>query len=162
MTPVLALLWAAGSITVLRDEVDVVPAGQWRYEEFSVGDKLPVEVDCNFKVDQPGRARVELMTRENLRALLKGQEHEAILSSASLHQEIGVPGNFALVIVNPDKALAARVAMRVTLDSTGRSLVKAKYVSPKRKMVVILSSFVGFLLIVTLSARKLLLAMKRE
>ena len=163
MTPFVALLWAAGAITVLRDEVDTVPAGQWRYEEFTVGSKLPADLDCSFRVDEPGRARVELMTRDDLTALLKGEAHEAILSSTSgtLHQEIGIPGRFALVIVNLDKKRPAIVAMRVTLDTTGKSLVKATYVSPQRRLIVILSSFVGFLLIVTLSARKLLLAMKR-
>lgn len=163
MTPLVALFWAAGSIITIRDEVDVIPAGQWRYQEFTVGTKLPAEVDCEFKVSPPARARVELMTRESLKALLKGEEHEPILSSTSgsLHQEIGIPGNFALVIVNSDKALEARVAIKATLDTSGQSLMKAKYVSPQKRMVVILSSFVGFLLIITLSARKLLIAMKR-
>lgn len=163
MTALVALLLTAGAVTVLRDGVDTVPAGQWRYEEFAVGQKLPADVDCSFEVQQPGRARVELVTKESLRALLKGEEYEAILSSTSgrLHQEIGIPGNFALVVVNLDKSRPAQITMRVTLDTTGQSLVKAKYVSPQRRLVVILSSFVGFLLIVTLSARKLLLAMKR-
>ncbi len=164
MTPVLAFLLAVGGIAVLRDSVDVIPANAWRYQEFKVGTKLPADLDCTFKVDPPARARVELMTRDNLRAFLRGEDHEPILSSTSgtLHQEIGIPGDFALVIVNPDKAVAARVTMKVTLDTTGQSLVKERYVSPQKRLVVILSSFVGFLLIITISARKLLIAMKRQ
>ena len=158
-----ALLVLATGVTVLRDDVNTVPAGEWRYQQFSVGPQLPADVDCTFQVAQPGRARVELMTRDNLQALLKGRAYESIATSTSgnLHQEIGVPGDFALVIVNSDKSQSARVAMRITLDTSGRSLIKARFVSPERKLTIILSSFAGFLLVVTLSARKLLLAMKR-
>ena len=158
-----ALLVVAAGVTVLRDDVNTVPPGEWRYQQFSVGPKLPADVDCTFQVAPPGHARVELMTRENLQALLKGRSYESIATSASgtLHQEIGIPGEFALVIVNPDQTQLARVALRVTLDTTGQSLIKAHYVPPQRKLIIILSSFVGFLLIVSISARKLLLAMKR-
>lgn len=157
-----ALLMISASVTVLRDDVNPVPAGEWRYEQFTVGDKLPAEVDCVFKVEEPGRARVELVTREALQGWLKGREHESIAASTSgtLHQEIGVPGDFALAIVNLDKGRAVRVAMRVTLDTSGKSLVKARYLSPERRLVVILSSCVGFLLIVGFSARQLLAAKK--
>jgi len=157
-----ALLLISGTVTLLRDDVNLVPAGEWRYEQFTVGNALPAEVDCSFKVEEPGRARVELVTREALQERLKGREHESIATSTSgtLHQEIGVPGDFALVIVNLDKKRAARVAMRVTLDTSGKSLVKARYLSPERRLVVIVSSCVGFLLIVGFSARQLLAAMK--
>jgi len=163
MTAYLALLLLVSGITVLRDDVNTIPAGEWRYAEFTIGPKLPVDLECNFRVDEPSRARVELVSSDNLRAFLKGEEHEAIATSTSgaFHQEIGVPGRFALVIRNLEESRSARVAMRVTLDTTGQSLVKAKYLSPQRKLLVILSSFVGFLLIVTVSARKLLLAMRR-
>ena len=98
-------------------------AGEWRYQQFSVGPQLPVEVDCTFQVAQPGRVRVELMTHDNLQALLKGRAYESIATSASgtLHQEIGVPGDFALVIVNPDRSQPAHVALRLTLDTSGQS-----------------------------------------
>jgi hypothetical protein len=158
-----ALLVLATAATVLRDDVNTVPPGEWRYQQFSVGPKLPADVDCTFQVAAPGRARVELMTRDNLQALLKGRSYESIATATSgtLHQEIGVPGDFALVIVNPDQSQSARVAMRITLDTSGQSLIKARFVSPERKLAIILSSFAGFLLIVSVSARKLLLAMKR-
>lgn len=103
------------------------------------------------------------MTREDLRSLLHHEEHEAIASSTSgtLHQEIGIPGTFALVVINTDKTRAARIDLKVTLDTTGQSLIKAKYLSPERRLTVILSSFLGFLLLVTVCTRKLLITMKR-
>ena len=162
------MLWAAllvlsASVTLLRDDVNVVPAGEWRYEKFTITDKLPTDVDCTFKVDDPGRARVELVSADNLQALLKGREHESIATSTSgtLHQEIGVPGEFAVVIVNLDEKRAARVAMRITLDTSGKSMIKARYLSPERRLVVILFSCIGFLLIVGWSARQLLIGMSR-
>ncbi len=157
-----AVLLLVGSVTVLRDDVNSVPAGEWRYQQFTVGSQLPAEVDCNFKAEEPGRARVELVTHDALQQLLKGREHDSIATSTSgmLHQEIGLPGTFALVIVNLDRKRAVRVAMRVTLDTSGKSLVKARYLSPERRQVVIVTSCVGFLLIVGLSARQLLAAMK--
>ncbi len=163
MNAAFALLFLLGSVTTLRDGVEAIPAGEWRYELFTVGPTLPADLDCVFRVDLPGQARVELVTRENLRALLHHEEYEAIASSISgtLHQEIGVPGTFALVIVNTNKTRAARIDLKVTLDTTGRSLIKAKYLSPERRMTVILASFFGFLLLITVSTRKLLIAMRK-
>ncbi len=163
------MIWAllfllAADVTVLRDGVVTVPAGQWRYEAFTVGKRLPADVDCIFRAEAPAKARVELLTRENLQLRMKGEDYENIAASTSgaLHQEIGVPGDFAIVVVNQDQNHPARVAIRLSLDTSGRSLVKVRYLSPERKLAVILASFVGFLLIVTLSARRLLIAMKRR
>ncbi|MDQ6677755.1 MAG: hypothetical protein M3Z09_10720 [Acidobacteriota bacterium] len=158
------LFLLVADVTILRDGVITVPPGQWRYDEFSVGERLPADVDCTFRVEAPAKARVELVTKENLRLLMKGEDYENIAASASgaLHQEIGVPGGFAIVVVNQDENHPAHVAMRLSLDTSGRSLVKVRYLSPERKLIVILASFVGFLLIVTLSARTLLVAMKRH
>ncbi len=159
----LALIVLSAGVTVLRDDVNVIPAGEWRYEQFAITSKVPADVDCTFRVKDNGHARVELVTSENLQALLNGREHESIVTSTSgtLHQQIGVPGDFAIVIVNLEKKRAARVAMKVTLDTSGISMVKARYLTPQRRFVVIVSSCIGFLLIVGISARQLLVAMKR-
>ena len=160
----IALLLMAVGVTVLRDEVDTIPAGQFRYQEFPVGPTLPADLHCEFRVSDGVEVKVELMTRDDLQLLLKGREYEAIAVSTSgtLHQEIGISGQFALVLRDLDHSRPAQVSTRVTLDTTGQSLVKARSLSPARKLTVILSSFTGFLLIVTFSARKLLLAMKSK
>ena len=163
MTPAVFLLLLAAQATVLRDESDVVPPGQWRFDEFLLKDQLPATVNCTFRVDPPGKARVELLTAANLQALLHGREHEAIAvakgpGSGELRYEIGVPGRFAVVVINEEQNREARVALKVGLDFS----VNATYVPPERRLAVILLSFFGFLAIVTLSARKLLIAMRRQ
>ena len=159
----LASQLGAGQPAILRDDVNVVPPGEWRYDIFVLKDQLPATVDCTFVVGSPGRARVELMTRDNLQSMLHGGEYESIVESESgrLVREIGLPGEYALVVRNKEKQREARVALRLSLDFSGRAPVKARYLSPERKLAVVLISFFGFLGIITLSTRKVLIAMRQ-
>lgn len=155
------LLFLGGAhFTVLRDEIDVVPAGQWRFDEFLLKDQLPATVFCQFRVDPPGKARVELMTAENLQALLRRERYEPIAKATGgkLRYTIGVPGRFAVMVLNDDPRREARVALKLSLDFS----TNARYLSPERRLTVILLSFIGFLAVVTLSARKLMMAMRRN
>jgi hypothetical protein len=157
------LLLLAAEPAVLRDEVDLLPPGQWRYDSFALKDQVPATVDCTYVVAKPGRVRVELMTRENLHSMLHGGDYETIAKGQGgrLTREMGAPGEFAIVVTNEEKTREAQVALRLTLDFSNQNAGKARYLSPGRKSAVILLSFFGFLAIVTLSARKLLLAMRR-
>jgi hypothetical protein len=159
MIPALFLL---ASSVVLRDDVNTVAPDRWRYERFVTKEQLPVEVDCVFKVVKGPPVRVELMTADNLEALRRGEPHEFIVASSSgeLRQEIGVPGTFAIVVINSDKSHAAEVSLRLSLDFSAKSLKVTGELSPEKKLVVALLSFVGFLAIVSFSARKLILAMR--
>jgi hypothetical protein len=159
MIPVLFIL---ASSVVLRDDVNAVPPDRWRYERFVTKEQLPVGVDCVFKVVKGPPVRVELMTADNLEALRRGEQHEFIAASESgdLHQEIGVPGTFAIVVINSDKEHAADVSLRLSLDFSAKSLKVTGELSPQKKLVVALLSFTGFLAIVSFSARKLIRAMR--
>ena len=159
----LASQLGAGQPAILRDDVNVVPPGEWRYDVFVLKDQLPATVDCTYVVASPGRARVELMTRDNLQSMLHGGEYESIAQSESgrLVREIGLPGEYAVVVRNQERQREARVALRLSLDFSGRAPVKARYLSPERKLVVVLLSFFGFLGIITISTRKLLIAMRQ-
>jgi hypothetical protein len=53
-----------------------------------------------------------------------------------------------------------RVHLRVSLDFSGRAGETIQYLSPQRRLTVILISFAVFFGIVTWSARKLLAAVK--
>jgi hypothetical protein len=154
------------SAVVLRDDVSRIPPHhKWRYDRFEVTEKhLPVEVDCVFRVQKGDHVHLELMTEENLEALRGGQKHEAIQSSSNgeLHQEIGLPGTFAIVLWNDDETLPAEVALKVSLDFSGRTLNLPRTLTPQRRLTVILLSFFGFLSILTVSARQLLKAMARR
>ena len=159
---ILALL-LLGSVVLRNDTSTIPPHHRWRYDRFVTNAKqLPVDVDCTFRVLEGGHVKVELMTEENLQALRDGRKYEAIQVSydGSLHQEIGLPGTFAIVVWNDDESRPAEVALRLALDFSGKSLNPPRTLSPERKLTVILLSFIGFILIVTLSARQLLNAMK--
>lgn len=149
---------------LLRDDTNTIPPQRWRYERFVTKDQLPVDVDCAFKVEHGPNVRVELMTEDNLEALRNGRPYEVILASTGggLHQEIGVPGTFAIVIKNDDKFVASEVRLRLSLDFSPKSLLVTGMLSPQRKLTVYVLSLVGFLLIVTLSARQLILAMRNS
>jgi hypothetical protein len=148
---------------VLRDDVSRIPPNhKWRYDRFEVTEKnLPVDVDCRFRVQKGDHVHVELMTEENLEALRAGRNHEAIQASSdgALHQEISVPGTFAIVLWNDDEAQAAEVALKLSLDFSGRNLNTTRSLTPQRQLTVILLSLFGFISILTVSARQLLKAM---
>jgi hypothetical protein len=157
----LALLLLASSV-VLREDVSTVPPHRWRYDRFLTTDKeLPVDVVCDFRLLKGGKVRVELVTDENLNRLKKGDAYEVIQASSrgGLHQEIGLPGTFAIVVWNEDETRTAEVALRLALDFSGKGANPARGLSPRRQLTVILLSFAGFLAILIVSAQRLLKAM---
>jgi hypothetical protein len=159
---ILALLML-GPVVLRNDTSTIPPNHRWRYDRFvTTAKQLPVDVDCTYRVLEGGHVRLELMSEDNLEALRRGRKYETIQVSkdGSLHQEIGVPGTFAIVVWNDDEQRPAEVAIRLALDFSGKSLNPPRTLSTQRKLTVILLSFVGFILIVTLSARVLLNAMK--
>jgi hypothetical protein len=148
---------------VLRDDISRIPPHhKWRYDRFEItGKNLPVDVDCTFRVEKGDKVHVELMTGENLEALRAGGKYEVIQGSSSgeLHQEIGLPGTFAIVLWNDGETLPAEVAVRLSLDFSGKSLNLPHTLPIRRQAAVILTSFFGFLTILAVSARQLLRAM---
>jgi hypothetical protein len=153
------------SAVVLRDDVSRIPPNhKGRYDRFEVTEKhLPVDVDCRFHVQKGDHVHLELMTEESLEALRAGKEHEVIQTSRNgeLHQEIGVPGTFAIVLWNDDETLPAEVALKLSLDFSGKNLNMTRTLTPQRQLTVILLSFFGFLSILTVSTRQLLKGMAR-
>ncbi len=126
--------------------------------------QLPVEVDCRFREARGIPVRAELVTEENLSAKLHHRAYEAIASSTggTLRYEIGVPGTFAIVIINEDPSRAAEVLLRTALDMSPVQTGFPRTLTTRRKLTVIALSFIGFLSIVTLSARQLLGAIRRS
>jgi hypothetical protein len=154
-----------GSV-VLRDDVSLIPPHhKWRYDRFVVTEKhLPVDVDCIFRVQKGDHVHLELMTEENLEALRAGQRYEIIQGSAdgTLHQEIGLPGTFAIVLWNDDESQPAEVALKLSLDFSGKSLNLPRTLPRQKQVTVILLSLAGFLTILGVSARQLLKAMSNR
>jgi hypothetical protein len=154
------------SAVVLRDDVSRIPPNhKWRYDRFEVTEKhLPVDVDCFYRVQKGDHVHLELMTEGNLEALRAGKQHEVIQSSSDgeLRYAISVPGTFAIVLWNDDEALTAEVALKLSLDFSGKNLNTTRTLTPRRQFTVILLSFLGFLSILTVSTRQLLTGMARR
>jgi hypothetical protein len=154
------------SAVVLRDDVSRIPPNhKWRYDRFEVTEKhLPVDVDCLFRVQKGDHVHLELMTEENLEALRAGKHHDVIQSSSDgeLRHEISVPGTFAIALWNDDETLPAEVALKLSLDFSGKNLNTTRTLTPQRQFTVILLSFFGFLSILTVSTRQLLKGMARR
>ena len=157
----LLVLLASGPQTLL-DEVFPVPAAEWRYVPVALK-QPPVTVECEFRmISGTGAVRVALVNREGLNELRQG-EREAMGAGAFQRQGrfsrmIVVPDEYAIAIENRGPGPAA-VRLRVSLDFSERG-PQALYLSPERRLAVILISATVFLTIVVYSARKLLGAMR--
>jgi hypothetical protein len=160
------LLFASTSRVDLVDETYVIPAANWRYIELELK-QLPVTVFCDYHAG-PGstQVRLALMRRRDLERLRSGRPHGALAVTeagprARLDHEIRSPGEYVLVLDNHDETRPAEVHLRVSLDFAARGAPGITYVSPQRKLVVILISFAVFFGIVTWSARRLLEAIRK-
>jgi len=159
---VLLALFAPGSQT-LTDEVFQIPAKEWRYVDVAVK-QVPVTVDCEFNViSGTGAVRVELVNAEGLNDWKQGhrdtKDSEAFAGQASFSRLISVPDDYAVVLENSGRNPAS-VRLRVSLDTSGRGLPQARYLSPQKRLAVIAISATVFLAIVSYSAKKLLTVMR--
>jgi hypothetical protein len=169
MKPALLLLLAALSLraapasAVLTDDMYQLPPGEWRWVRFEIRQR-PAAVECHFETTA-GEVRAELLNRPDLELFRDHRQHDALASTAvlpagSFSQYIEAPGEYAVVIEDAGRQPVA-VHLNVTL-TFGVPKPVARYLSPNRRLTVILVSFVMFFAIVTLSTRALLRAMKRH
>src|SRR5262249_29387711 len=105
-------------------------------------------------------------SRADLERLRADQPHGFLAASqpvpaGSLTYRLHRPGEYAVVIDNRGLQAPVRVHLWVWLDFSERSAQGVGYLSPQRRLGVILISFAVFFAIVTWSARKLLEATKR-
>jgi hypothetical protein len=160
------LLLLAGSRVELVDEDFTIPPAKWRFVQVDLK-QIPVAVHCDFKV-APGNAlvRVALLSREDLERLNADQPHGFLAASqpaaaGMLSYQLHRAGEYAVVIDNRGLSTPVRVHLRVWLDFSPRPGQGVGYLSPERRLAVILISFAVFFAIVTWSARKLLQATRR-
>jgi hypothetical protein len=160
------LLFAATSRVELVDETYTIPAANWRYIELELK-QLPVTVLCDYEVASGSAGvRLALMRRHDLERLRSGQPHGVLAATepgarARLDHHIRAPGEYVLVLDNREEARSADVHLRVSLDFAARRAPGITYVSPERRLAVILISFGVFFGIVTWSARRLLGAIRK-
>jgi hypothetical protein len=164
MVPILALIstfWmgaaAAAQRVDLVDEVYTVPAHEWRYLDFSLR-QLPVTVSCDYQVAGAATAvRLLLIAmaeprrvrEHHLRAPLAGT---TVLPNGHLEYHVRAAGHYVVVIDNRGGAAEVPVRLRVGLDFGP----VVTYLSPQRRLTVILVSFAVFFGIVGWSASRLM------
>lgn len=156
-------LRAAPGTAVLTDDVYELPPAEWRWVRFEIRHR-PATVECRFGT-VGGLAHAELVSRPDLELLRDHRRHDVLastdnLKSGEFSQYIEEPGEYAVVIENGSQRPIA-VRLNVAL-SFGAPKPVSRYLSPTRRLTVILVSFVMFFAIVTFSARALLRAMKRS
>jgi hypothetical protein len=156
-----ALLLFTAASQMLVDEVYQIPPGEWRWVEVILK-QVPVTVECDDEVvSGTGAVRVALVNHEGLDELRAGH-HEPMGSSpfqrqGHLIRPVRVPDEYAVVIENSGRGKSS-VRLRVVLDFSSGG--QARYISPQRRLAVILISATVFLAIVIYSARKLRFAIR--
>jgi hypothetical protein len=153
------LLWLAFAARVeLINETFEIPANDWRYVPRAVTQE-PALVECDFRSAPDARVRVALVGRGDLDARRAGREYEEIAATP-----VGPRGILRMAVHEPDTYVLienhgpqpARVRLRVFLEEP-----QARYLSRGRKLAVIVISFAVFFAIVSLSAVKLLKAIRK-
>jgi hypothetical protein len=157
MIAALLFLLAASSRVELINEDFVIPAN----DRWAVGDpiKRPAWVECDFRSQPGARVRVVLLTSEAWHAWLAGQTHDEIAATAVESQ-----GRLSQYVREPETSIVihnlgdrpAKVHLRVLLEQP-----QVRYLSRSRQLTVIVISFGVFFAIVSLSARKLLKAIRK-
>ena len=154
-----ALVFLAASPQVLLvDKVFEIPAMQWRYWDHSLS-AGPALLSCYFESGRPDtRVRVALVSRGELDAWLSDRDHDEIGSTP-----VGPSGMLRVAAHDPETYVVienlgprpASVHLRVFLDEAA-----VRYLSRGRRLAVVAISFGVFFAIVSLSARKLLKAVR--
>ena len=161
----LFLLLAAAARVDLVDEVYTIPPSEWRYVNVELK-QTPVAVESNFQVLSKGaEVRVALLSRADLERLRADEPHGFLAAtlpraSGALRYHLHTPGDYAVVVDNRGLHTPVRVRLRVALDFSDEGVPAVGYLSPGRRLAVILISFVVFFGILTWSARKLLRAIE--
>lgn len=164
MNAALLMALAAPVPQTLTDEAVAIPAHEWRYKDLTVN-QVPVLVRCNFEeISGSGGVRIVLVNAEGLDNWKSGNRDAsgagAFAREGGFTRVVNVPDDYAVIVENGGSR-GASVRLRVSLDYSGRSLPRARYVSAGRRVAVILISATVFLAIVGYSAKKLKVAMRR-
>jgi hypothetical protein len=159
MIAALLFLLAASARMDLVDENFEIPASDWRYVPRPLTQQ-PAMVDCVFQSDRPdAQVRLVLLSHADLNAWRVGREHQEIAATP-----VGPGGTLRMPVHDLDTYIAienraprpVRVRLHVYLEQP-----QVRYLSRGRQLAVIAISFGVFFGIVSLSARKLLKAIRR-
>lgn len=159
MIAVLLLLLAASPRVEVVNENFEIPANDWRYVPRSLN-REPAFVDCDFQSERPdARVRVALLSHEDLDARRTGRDYEELAATPAGPRgalRVAVHEAETYVVIENRAAQPVNVRLRVFLEEP-----QVRYLSRGRQLAVIFISFGVFFAIVSLSAMKLLKAIKK-
>jgi hypothetical protein len=166
MLALFLLLAAASSRVQLVDEIFEIPASEWRYVELNLKQQ-PVAVVGDYSAGEGGRVRMALLRREDLERL-RGERPHGVLAGTrpgargALRHAIPGPGEYVVMIDNRAGDKPARVHLRVALDFSSGAGPQVRYLSPGRRLAVILASLTFFLAVSVYSGRRLLRSLRHR
>jgi hypothetical protein len=142
-------------------------AGEYRWLPVYVR-QVPMQVNCRFEVlNGGGTVHAELVPQDQFHAFIRHRKYEKLVATGDtkngfFSQIIPTRGNYAVVIINGKNAPAAVVSLSIetTLNPSGRGL--ARTLPPRRRLVVILISFLIFFVSIGWSGHRLIRAMARD
>lgn len=166
MTATISMAASTTSITastsvVLVDQTFVVPANDWRFVDLGLRQRT-AEVKAEFAVQDGPPVQMLLMEHADLERLNRSEAHAAVAATTvSAHGRLDVhtpkPGNYVVVLENHSGGgIPAQVLLHVSVD-----FVEATQITPARQLTVVSLSLAVFLAIVSYSARRLWLGVKR-
>jgi hypothetical protein len=164
MLPLACLLLLAASRVQLVDQVDAIPAKDWRWIELGLNQR-PALVTATYEViSGPPSLRLALLSAADAEKLKEGAPHGVLelttdAARGGLNYQVREPGNYVLVIDNQGDQPAS-VRTRVWLDFARRGPLVTQ-LSPRRQFTIVVISFAVFFGIVSFSARRLLKLVRR-
>jgi len=152
---------AASAGVELVNQTFLIPANDWRFTDLGIRDR-PVLITAEFDVEAGPPVQLILMERADLERLNRGETHAVVAATRTgphglLKVRTVRPGDYVVVVENPSAETgAANVRLRVSVDS-----VESTELPPERQLTIVAISFAVFFGIVTYSARRLWLGVRR-
>ena len=150
MLPLALFLALLPSRVTLIDEHTTITPNDWRLVRVVVKQQ-PVTIDANFRVQSRGMARLAILSIGDVRDFREGQARAALAATAygdsgSLTFPLHRPGEYAIVVDADRNQQPVDIAVRI--DEAFELEPVVRYLTPRRRLTVILISFAGFFAVV--------------
>jgi len=157
-------LLAASAATELTNEVEIIPAGDWKYIDVPLHQKA-ARITASYEVlSGSSKVRMALMLHEDLERMSSELPGSILATSEGGRGYFMDPvrrlGDYVVVLSNQDGRETARVRLRVDLDFGSGKDSDIGRLTARRQLTVVAISCVAFLGIVAFSAQRLRKAMK--
>ena len=158
------LLLAASTASEFTNEVETVPAGDWKYIEIPLHQKSARILASYEVLSDAGHVRMALMLREDLERMSPDLPGSILATPQGRRgyfaDAVRRVGDYVVVLDNQEGRQAARVRLRVSLDFGAGRESEVGRLTPRRQFTVVAISCAAFFGIVAFSARRLRRAMR--